>query len=55
LRFGLTGYDVFVVNPDGVCRGVASAALDGTRLTGPPFLIPIVRDGKGHRVDIVLG
>ena len=55
LRFGLTGYDVFVVNPAGVSRGVASAALDGTRLTGPPFLIPIIRDGKGHRVDIVLG
>ncbi|GIK49843.1 MAG: glycosyl transferase [Alphaproteobacteria bacterium] len=55
LRWRSARYEIFVENPDGVSRGVASAALDGVRLSIDPVLAPIVDDGSVHRLDIVLG
>jgi cyclic beta-1,2-glucan synthetase len=45
-------YRIEVVNPGGVCRGVARVELDGVPVTGD---VPIVRDGAAHTVRVTLG
>ena len=52
-RFGRTGYDISVANPEHRCRGVAEATLDGSPVD--PAAIPLVDDGATHRVRAVLG
>jgi cellobiose phosphorylase len=47
-------YRVEVKNPKGVCKGVASATLDG-RPISPDAAVPYVGDGGKHEVVIVLG
>ncbi len=54
-RYHRSRYEIVVENPHGVCRGVASAELDGQRLAGDGASIPLVDDGGTHRVQIVLG
>ncbi|HWG06918.1 MAG TPA: glycosyl transferase, partial [Beijerinckiaceae bacterium] len=54
-RHGSAHYDVGVENPLGVCRGILAVQLDGQKLAGKPALIPLVDDGAGHRVRIILG
>jgi cyclic beta-1,2-glucan glucanotransferase len=49
---GRTRYEVTVKNPHKTSRGVASATLDGKPVD--PSSIPIVDDGKTHRVEIAL-
>ncbi len=48
-------YEIAVENPRGVNRGVVSAELDGEALGGPGAEIPLVDDGRTHRVTVVLG
>jgi cyclic beta-1,2-glucan synthetase len=48
-------YEIAVENPQGVGRGVASAALDGKALADCPVRVPLVDDGGVHRVRVVLG
>jgi cyclic beta-1,2-glucan synthetase len=45
-------YEITVANPDGRCRGVVSAELDGVAVN--PGAIPLARDGM-HRVHVLLG
>jgi cyclic beta-1,2-glucan synthetase len=52
-RFGKARYTIVVENPELRCRGVASAELDG--LPVDSAAIPLVDDGREHRVRIVLG
>ena len=52
-RLGGTRYDVTVRNPEGRCRGVREARLDGTAVDFRA--IPIVDDGRMHRVVVELG
>jgi len=52
-RFGRSRYSIAVENPQRRCRGVASAELDGA--SADPKAIPLVDDGRTHRVRIVLG
>jgi cyclic beta-1,2-glucan synthetase len=52
-RFGRTRYEISVVNPEGRCRGVAVAELDGAPVD--PEAIPLVDDGGTHQVRVVLG
>ncbi|MGE5742312.1 MAG: GH36-type glycosyl hydrolase domain-containing protein, partial [Gemmatimonadota bacterium] len=52
-RYGSTGYEIFVANPDHRCRGIAQAELDGEAVD--PAAIPLVDDGATHRVRVVLG
>ena len=47
-------YDIRIENPDGVCRGVGRAELDGAVLPDQPARIPLTDDGASHRVRIVL-
>jgi cyclic beta-1,2-glucan synthetase len=50
---GATRFVITVTNPDGVCRGVASAAFDGA--AADPRALPVLEDGGTHDVRIVLG
>ena len=52
-RFGRTGYDISVSNPEHRCRGIAEAELDGHPVD--PAAIPLVDDGVTHRVRVVVG
>jgi cyclic beta-1,2-glucan synthetase len=53
-RYRSTCYDLVVVNPRGVSRGVSSVEVDGVYLAGD-LSIPLADDRKTHRVRIVLG
>jgi cyclic beta-1,2-glucan synthetase len=52
-RVGRTVYRVEVQNPQGRCRGVGEAVLDGKVVDARK--IPLVDDGKTHEVRVVLG
>jgi cyclic beta-1,2-glucan synthetase len=52
-RFGETHYTIVVENPERRCRGVGSVELDGS--PADPAAIPLVDDGRVHRVRVVLG
>jgi cyclic beta-1,2-glucan synthetase len=46
-------YEIVVENPNGVCRGVVHATLDGVTL--PKARVALADDGATHRVKIILG
>ncbi|MDP2316505.1 MAG: glucoamylase family protein [Pseudomonadota bacterium] len=50
-----TRYEITVLNPRGVQRGVASLMLDGVALDPVAADVPLVEDGETHRVRVVLG
>ena len=52
-KFGGTRYAVAIENPERLCRGVASAFLDGRPVD--PCAIPLADDGLVHRVVVRLG
>jgi cyclic beta-1,2-glucan synthetase len=52
-RLGGTRYEIGVANPDHLCRGVASAELDGEAVDSSA--IALVDDGRVHEVRLVLG
>ena len=52
-RFGRTHYSIVVENPERRCGGVAGVELDGS--PADPAAIPLVDDGREHRVRVVLG
>jgi cyclic beta-1,2-glucan synthetase len=52
-RFLTSRYDITVANPGRRCRGVATAELDGVAVDASA--IPLVDDGRAHRVRVVLG
>jgi cyclic beta-1,2-glucan synthetase len=54
-RHGTARYDIVVENPQGLCRGITSAKLDGLPLPQAPLRIPLADDGKVHKVEVVLG
>jgi cyclic beta-1,2-glucan synthetase len=53
-QVGRTRYEISVVNPDHVCRGVSIASVDEVAVADP-VRIPLVDDGATHRVRVVLG
>jgi cyclic beta-1,2-glucan synthetase len=55
LRRGVTRYEIGVVNPNGVSRGVAVARLDGVAVAGRPLSVRLADDGRTHRIDVTLG
>ncbi len=55
LRHGSTRYEITVANPDGVCRGVAFAALDDAVVTDQPLRLKLLDDGARHRLLVRLG
>jgi cyclic beta-1,2-glucan synthetase len=52
-RHGRTPYHVEVMNPGGVCRGVAHVRLDGQELPGKR--VPLLADARSHAVEVLLG
>ena len=50
-----TRYEIRIVNPEGIDRGVGYAELDGQPLAGDPTVIALTDDGETHRVRLVLG
>jgi cellobiose phosphorylase len=52
-RFRGTIYHISVKNPQHVCKGVYSMAVDGEIVAGN--LIPIYKDQKEHVIEVVLG
>jgi cyclic beta-1,2-glucan synthetase len=48
-----TRYEIAVSNPEGRCRGVTKADLDGEAVDAAA--IPMIEDGGVHHVRIVLG
>jgi len=52
-RYHSSRYALKVDNPRGVCRGVARIVLDGEELHERE--IPLVADGREHRIEVELG
>jgi cyclic beta-1,2-glucan synthetase len=52
-RVGTATYEIDVQNPEHVNRGVSTVTVDGSRVAGNA--IPLVDDGKTHRVVVLLG
>ena len=52
-RVGRAVYRITVVNPERLCRGVASAELDGAPVD--PREIPLADDDLTHQVTVLLG
>ena len=48
-------YDIAVLNPAGVNRGLVSLELDGESLPAQQGRVPLVADGRTHRVHATLG
>ena len=46
-------YDIEILNPDHVCKGVKSVEVDGNAIEGN--VIPSFSDGKTHTVKVILG
>ena len=46
-----TAYEIEVVNPDGVMKGVKELYLDGEKVDRIPFM----GEGLAHRVKVVMG
>ena len=55
LRRGQARYEVVVLNPSGVSRGVAAATLDGQPLAERPVRAPFHDDGAVHHIEVMLG
>jgi cyclic beta-1,2-glucan synthetase len=52
---GSTTYEISVSNPNGSCRGVDHAELDGLRLELDAGPVRVPMDGRVHRLSVVLG
>jgi cellobiose phosphorylase len=52
-RHGSTSYEIAIENPDGFCRGIALAELDGTSVS--PEAIPLRDDQQPHAIRVRLG
>ena len=46
-------YEITILNPEHVCRGVREMTVDGARMNGN--VLPSFGDGKTHQVEVVLG
>ena len=53
-RYHSSRYEVKVLNPKGVCRGVLSVEVDGKPVRGGAA-IHLTDDGSAHNIHIVLG
>ncbi|MBE0609481.1 MAG: glycosyl transferase [Dehalococcoidia bacterium] len=55
LRHGTARYEIKVENPDGVCRGIAFAELDGAAIAERPPRLLLADDGATHHARVRLG
>ncbi len=54
-RYRSTVYEIVVENPNGVCRGIVTAELDGVAMQDATGVFPLNDDGKTHAARVVLG
>ena len=54
-RYHSARYELVVENPHGANCGVARIVADGRELPGEIREIPLVDDGKAHRIEVLLG
>jgi cyclic beta-1,2-glucan synthetase len=54
-KYGSTRYEILVLNPDRVCRGVARIELDGVRLPTGQTRVVLAQDGLTHALHVTLG
>lgn len=54
-RHNETTYDILVINPSHVCKGVTAIELDGEPLDPENPSIPLLDDGKTHSVRVTIG
>jgi cellobiose phosphorylase len=52
-QFRKAVYQIEVENPDRVCKGVKSVKVDGRNI--PDQVVPVLGDGKVHRVEVMMG
>jgi cyclic beta-1,2-glucan synthetase len=55
VRYGSARYEILVENPDGVCRGIVAATMDGSAILQPPFGLKMQDDGISHHLLVRLG
>jgi cyclic beta-1,2-glucan synthetase len=55
VRFNSARYEIAVENPDGVCRGVVAASIDGQAMMERPISLKLLDDGVIHTVQVQLG
>jgi cyclic beta-1,2-glucan synthetase len=55
VRYRTALYEILVENPDGVCRGVVAATVDGVAVAEWPFALKMQDDGVTHHVLVRLG
>ncbi len=48
-------YEIVVENPEGVSQGIVAAHLDGHPITERPLQLPLMDDGRIHRISVRLG
>jgi cyclic beta-1,2-glucan synthetase len=54
-KFGASRYEILILNPQGVSRGVVEAELDRVPLPCGTVTVPLIDDGSVHRVRLLLG
>ena len=55
VKRGSTRYEIRVVNPKGVCRGIEAAELDGAQLAVGPGPLRVPLDDLAHLLLLQLG
>ena len=55
VRFRSARYEILIENPDGVCRGIVAAAMDGTAVPQQPFSLKMQDDGITRHILVRLG
>jgi len=55
LKLGDRAFEIVVVNPANVSRGIASARLDGQTLADRPVRVALGADGARRRLEITMG
>jgi len=55
LRYHSSRYVVAVENPRAVSRGISAVEVDGTPQAPGVTTVPLIDDGKAHRVEVLLG
>jgi cyclic beta-1,2-glucan synthetase len=54
-RYRSARYEIAVVNPAGVNRGVAAVTVDGAALPAGESRVQLLDDGNIHHVELILG
>ncbi len=54
-KYRSADYDIVVENPRGVGRGVTRIELDAETLPAGSIRIPLVDDGRSHKIRVTLG